>query len=531
MTETNETPAAAAASGAPPSAGPTPQGAEHLRGVARGGALNLVGAVIWGASNFALLAVLTRGMGAESAGVVIVGIALFNILATVVGLGCSSGLVRHFSRQRATGQVDLMRPTILVALVPVAVLGVLAGLFMWYLAPWFADVFGEGRSAAEVSATFRAMAPFLPVAAIYWVVIQGTRGFDTMRPVVVVDKVARGLLLPPLAWVGVMIGLKPQGIAALWAATTLVALVPASLAMRRLVLDAEARHVGTPPTGTPLRVVAVDFWRFTAPRAVGQVSEVAVNWMDTLIVGAMLGATAAGIYGAGTRYLLPGLFVADAIMQVVGPRISGMMSRGEQHHAQHMLGIATGWQASILWPLYTVVLFFSPVLLAVFGKQVVEATGALRWLSVAVLVSSLAGPAASVILMSGRSVLSMINTLVLVGVNLGGNLLLVPRYGLTGAGFVWGITLVIASFLPAAQTWRTLGLSTMGKPGFMAGAIAAVAFFPPCALALALFGQTWLAVGAACALGVVLYAAAITRFGAPLELKVLADAVRPRPEG
>ena len=68
----------------------------------------------------------------------------------------------------------------------------------------------------------------------------------------------------------------------------------------------------------------------------------------------------------------------------------------------------------------------------------------LRWLvaiSIAMLVTAPAGPVASVILMAGRSRQAMFNTLVLVVINVGGNLLFVPTYGITAAGVTWAATI------------------------------------------------------------------------------------------
>ena len=66
--------------------------------VARGGALNLIGALVYGACNFVLLIVLNRSLGVRTAGVIVVAIALFNIVTTVCGLGTSTGLDRTISK-------------------------------------------------------------------------------------------------------------------------------------------------------------------------------------------------------------------------------------------------------------------------------------------------------------------------------------------------------------------------------------------------------------------------------------------------
>jgi O-antigen/teichoic acid export membrane protein len=455
---------------------------------------------------------------------------VFNIVTTVSGLGCSSGLVRHLSHHRATGTTEMLGPTLVIALVPVGFMGLLAGGAVAALAGPLAALFSStsmGAASEELARTLRWMAPFIPVGTVYWVIVQGTRGFDTMRPVVVVDKLGRGILLPVAVGIALSAGLSPAGIAAVWASSTLVALVPAAGAMRALVRDAtqQTRSTGQ-PRSTPDRSEMVrSYWRFTGPRAIGQVSEVSVTWLDTLIVGSVLGAAAAGIYGAGTRYVLPGLFVADAIMQVVGPRISGLLSVGRSAAADHMLTVATGWQVSTLWPLYLLAGVFAPTLLQVFGAEVVAATGALRWLAAGVLVSSLAGPAASVILMSGRSVLAMVNTLVLMAVNVGGNLLLVPRLGMAAAGAVWGFTLVVSTFLPLAQMRRTMAMSTLGAPAVRGALIATASFVPPALSAVALLGQTWAALALGGVAGFGLYTWAIARWGSVLKFDVLRSSV------
>jgi O-antigen/teichoic acid export membrane protein len=264
---------------------------------------------------------------------------------------------------------------------------------------------------------------------------------------------------------------------------------------------------------------------------VGQVSEVLVNWMDTVIVGAILGTAAAGIYGAGTRYVLPGIFVADAIMQVVAPRISGLMNRGDPMQAGHLLRVATGWQSMLMWPLYTIVGVFAPVLLRLFGPEVTQATGAVRALAIGIVVAALAGPAAAIILMSGRSLLAMGNTLLLVAVNLAGNLLLVPAHGLSAAGIVWAVTLVIAAWLPSLEAWRWLDVRSWGRPGFIAAVLSAVTVLPCALLALAWWGQSWTGVVVGGFAGSLLYALGIARWAGALELGVLRSSLFPGRRG
>lgn len=440
--------------------------------VARGGALNLVGSVIYGVANFALLVVLNRTLGTRSAGIVLVAIAIFNITSTVAELGCSTGLIRMISRDRAVGRRDRLQATVIVGVVPVAVVStVLAGALFVVASP-LARVLAEGENTEVVANVLRGMAVFLPFSALHSVLISGTRGFDTMRPQVVVERIGRALTLPLVVAVAVAVGMGPVGVGIAWAATNLVALVFSGRAMQVRVQGALAAS-GRPALAADRRQARA-FWAFTAPRAVGQASEVAVNWIDTVLVAALVSTTAAGIYASGTRYLLPGLYAAEALMQVTGPRISGLLARGHRDEASALLKVVAGWQTAVMWPLYLLIALFPTPLLEVFGPDVVRAKWALVALAVAMLITAPAGPVASVILMSGRSRQAMVNTLALVAVNLGGNLIFVPRYGVTGAGVVWGVTILVAAALPGWQAAHSLRVATLGRPAFVAAALAAV---------------------------------------------------------
>jgi O-antigen/teichoic acid export membrane protein len=494
--------------------------------VARGGALNLVGSLVYGGANFVLLVVLNRVMGTAEAGIVLVAIAIFNIIETVAELGCGTGLVRMLSRDRAVDQVDRLRATVIVAVVPVAVAATIAATGLWLLADRFAGLLADDGEQQVVADVLRAMAPFLPFASLHAVIVSGTRGFNTMVPQTMIERIGRATALPLVVAIAVAAGLGPAGVGAAWAATTVVALVFSARAMQRRVRQATAAR-GIAPL-PPDRAIAREFWSFTAPRAVGQSAEVAVNWIDTVLVGIIVSTTAAGIYASGTRYILPGMYAAMALMQVTGPRISGMLARGERHEASALLRIVAGWQVVVMWPIYLITALFPTPLLRVFGDDVVEAKGALVAISVAMLIAAPAGPVASVILMAGRSRQAMANTLVLVTINVAGNLLLLPRYGITAAGLTWGATILVAAALPGWQAVRTLGVSTLGRPAFVGVAVAAstigaVGFGSRVALG---DGATGLALTAS--LGTIAYLVGLASARSSLHLDALWNGIRRR---
>ena len=115
----------------------------------------------------------------------------------------------------------------------------------------------------------------------------------------------------------------------------------------------------------------------------------------------------------------------------------------------------------------------------------------------------------------------MLNTAALVAINVAGNFALVPIFGIAAAGAVWGLTLVVSSFLPAVQAHRSLGLSTFGHPARLAALFASIAFIPTAAGSLFLLGQSLLAMVLGGIVGIALYSVLVARSGGALEFGVL----------
>ncbi|MCU1368828.1 MAG: putative Non-specific protein-tyrosine kinase [Ilumatobacteraceae bacterium] len=511
---------------AEPEAPSKPAASDSVGAVARGGALNMGGSIVYGAANFILLVVLNRVLGTDDAGIVLVAIAIFNIIETVSELGCGTGLVRMLSRDRALDRQDLLRATVIVAIVPVAVASLIGAALLWAMAEPLARLLADHGQVQLVADVLKAMALFMPFATLHSVLVSGTRGFNTMIPQTVIERVGRATALPMVVAIAVGLGMGPVGVGASWAATTVVALVFSSRAMTKRIKRATANKDLVP--AAPSRAIARDFWAFTAPRAVGQSAEVAVNWVDTVLVGVLVSTTAAGIYASGTRYILPGVYAANALMQVTGPRISGLLSKGDKAEASALIKVVAGWQSAVMWPLYLITALFPTPLLRVFGPEVVEAKGALVAISMAMLVSAPAGPVASVILMAGRSRQAMFNTLVLVAINVGGNLLFVPSHGITAAGMTWGATILVAALLPGWQAHHSLGVATIGRPAGVAVAVSVVTIG-----AIGLAARLWLGDGTSgllltSSLGVLAYLIGLTFVRSALHLDALWKGIRRR---
>jgi O-antigen/teichoic acid export membrane protein len=506
--------------------GPDDAGRADLSQLARGGMLNLVGAVGNGLLSFVLVVVVTRGLRAGGAGAFFEAVALFMILAGIAGLGADAGLSRTIPRYRALGRVRDVRRGVAVGLLPVAVVAVALAAAMFAFAPELARLFARRGATDRLAEFTRALAPFLPAYAVSLVAFAATRGFGTMRPSALVDKLARPALQPLLVLVAVAAGAGSTAIAVAWGVPFLLALLAALAWLAALVRRAERRAPAAP--ARPLRELAADFWRFTGPRGLAVAFQTTSLWLSTLLVGALRSTREAGVYTAATRYLVAGGLVALAIRQVMAPKLSELLARRMQRRAEAVYQATTCWMIGLNWPIYLVLIAGGPALLRVFGAGFGEGEVALVILAATMLLATAVGPVDVVLLMGGRSAWNLLNTVLALAANLLLNLVLTPRLGVAGAAIAFAGAILVNNLLPLAQVWRLLRLHPFGR-GTLLAAAAAAASFGLVGLGLrALAGPSVPVLLASALLACLLYGALLWRWREPLELPDLYAALRGR---
>ena len=174
------------------------------------------------------------------------------------------------------------------------------------------------------------------------------------------------------------------------------------------------------------------------------------------------------------------------------------------------------------WPFYLVMLVFAPTVLELlFGSGFAQGASALRILSATMLVATACGPIDVVLLMSGRSMLSLANLVIALILNIGLNLLLVPRIGISGAAIAWLAAILSTNLLPLAEVWMILRIQPWSRPWRLACGGVAVMVLGPCFVMLAVLGQGTAALLAGAAAAACCYVALLVWQRMPLHLQDL----------
>jgi O-antigen/teichoic acid export membrane protein len=495
-----------------------------LTAVARQFSATMAASVAGAVFGFILTLIVTRGLGAEGAGIFFVAIAVFGICATVLTLGADVGAVRMIARHLALGEPAAVRTTVFAAMVPVAVLSVVAAVVLFMLAPTLGPLLARGSSSEEIVSVLRAVVVFLPIATVSAVTLAATRGFGTITPYVVAEQLGIPLLRPLAVGIAIAISGTAMWVAGLaWAAPILIAFVYVIFELRRLVDPLPAKGSVAGPSE---RAIWGDFWRFSSARGGASVFLVLVRWLDVILVASIASVRDAGIYAAVSRLVLVGDVPQRAIIRVMGPRFSTLLAMDERRRAQTLYSTSTTWLIGLSCPLYLVFAVFAPTVVLVFGPEFGDGALPLAILSVAMLVNMATGPATTILLMAGKSSWNLGNSIGSLAINVALNVALIPAFGITGAAIAWSASVLFQNLLPTWQIFRALDLRPLSPGALVTGGAALIVYGLGGGLIEAISEPSLLALAPIVALLTVIYAAALLPFRGLLAVEPLMDSLR-----
>jgi O-antigen/teichoic acid export membrane protein len=486
---------------------------DPVQRVARGAALTGLGAVVAAVGGVALTLVVARSYPPQLAGTFFAATTFFLIVSTLAQLGTDVGLVRYLSAFSTHGLGARRAGVLRIALIPVLVVAVCCAVAMEFAAPAIATVVGSPEVYVATTSMLRWLAPFLPIAAVYGSLLAATRAQGSMRTTVTVDSVYRTLFQPVGVGIAVLAGLppavaviawvSPYVFGSLWCLVVLARPTSRSVGSKRAGTNADLvddLEVAPKAAGSvPEESLARQFWSFTAARAVG--SAVVMVWrrFDILLVAALSGPADAAVYTAASRFLVVGNLGIQAVTMTVSPQLGKLFARRDIAGAHRVYATATLWTMVFAWPLYLVTAGAAHLVIRVFGAEYSAGTSSVVVLSAAMLVATACGSVDSVLLMSGRSLLSLGNAVITLAANVGLDLVLIPRFGILGAAIGWAGSIALRNLLALVQIRQLMGIGAFGRRMLFVAGLAALCFAAaPAALSFAGRGDAELALSLAC---------------------------------
>jgi O-antigen/teichoic acid export membrane protein len=413
--------------------------------------------VIGSLSGFFALAYLARKLGNSTFGTFVAATALVNIVGVIDNLGGGNYLVRESSRDPTRMQSLMGDVLVLKAGANVVVIG---------LSIAAAAALGFGSTGLIVVAI---MALMFGANAVSKTLRAGLQALERME---IASAISIGNAVLSAAGMAAVIAAGGGLVGAVAISTAVsIATIPVSWALLRRRV--RFRLQSTWPT---LRSVI----RASFPFAVAGVLAFATTYADALVIRGVLGERQTGLYGAAYRIALVLEFIPSIYLDSVYRTMAHLSKVGVRALGE-FVDRSCAWLCLAALPLAaggTVI--GGRVLTLVFGRSYAPATSAFQ-----ILLWSLVLGFPSWILMPAVTVDRPRTSAKIVGaafvLNLGLNLLLVPRYGIIAAAWLTLAATAFISIVPTivlARKGMTVRWPLLALPGLAVAGLMALAIYP-----------------------------------------------------
>lgn len=433
----------------------------HLSGLARGGSLNLVGAVCNQVALFAITAALARELGRQELGRYALCYAMLSMLGLLSLCGFRSALTRFIAMSLADDDAARLRGTVRLGMGLSIVSSVVLGAALAAAAGPLAAVFHDPGLATGIRLT----ALTLPAATFSDAALAATQGWRTQRPFTLIGRVYEPVARLVLTIVALLLGMGLTGV--FWA-LVVGAWTAAALAARSLWVRLRATSRARPTFAT--RAI----FSFSMVSWASTLASTGLIWADTLLLGRLTTTDDVGVYNVATRLVTLAVFVMAPINAAFAPQIAHLHHRGDTAGLARTYTAATTWIVRLSLPAFVVLAVFPSDLLRLFGKEYAVGAAVTAILAFGQLVNAATGPCGTVLNMSGRVALNMVNNSVVLVANVALNLWLIPRYGIVGAAIAWSVSLGAVNLARVIQVRTIVGITPLDAGVAKAG-LAAVA--------------------------------------------------------
>lgn len=429
-------------------------GSENFGVVARQASIRFSGLAFDKLLGYFFAIIVTKTYGPADFGLYLFGVGLIEVLLSLTRLGQDQAVVRAVASLHAAGkrvEIKGVLRTALAFTLPPAV--AVAGLVL-VVDHRLAAALGHPNLAYFLG--FAALS--LPAAnladSFLWISEGlGRQKYLTLVRMVLEPAVKTALSLALFLALGRAAGAQSLGLA--YTASIIVSAASAYLVYRRVVLPLAP--------GRPTEPHAAELLRVGLPIGGLSVLTRLLARAEVFLIFTLVSARATAHFIVAQRTALLTTMIALSFDAAFRPAMAHALTDGLHDELKHQFSNVSRRVLMLCLPACVVLACFPSRVMAVVGDQFVGVAPVVTLITIGTVASFIAGPSASALVMAGHSRVALANGLVAGALGLALDIILIPRFGLFGAGVAQCGSMVVSNFLNACSARRLLGVSGVGR--------------------------------------------------------------------
>lgn len=427
-----------------------------LETISVGAGIVFIGLIISKLLGFFYRLIVAR-IGPEQFGLLSLGLALLGVLGIVSVLGTNEGVLRYASYYKEKNDPARVKGTFLYSLRLTFLLSIILSVLVFIFSDFISiNVFHDGR----LSVILKVIAFAIPFDSLRTIFYGMAKAYKEIKYYVISKNIIENLAKVIFTLILVYLGYGVLGAAIAYALAIFFSFV--------IILFYTEKRVFSIVNS---KIVSIydrkQLLSYSIPLLFYYVVILAISWTDTFFLGIFRSAAEVGIYNAALPMALLVYIFPNALLALFVPVLTDLYARGDKNKFSMIYTTVTKWIFLVnLIILSILILFPKKILLTLFGADYTSGYFVLIILSVANFLYALSQTQNQSLLVYERTKTISLITAVGAGINVILNAILVPFYGILGAGTATGIALAIMSISFYIVSYKITNINPLKFPLF-----------------------------------------------------------------
>ncbi|UFJ42508.1 flippase [Brevibacillus humidisoli] len=415
---------------------------------------------------YLLQLLIARVYGAAEVGVFHLTVTILTIGMVLISAGTDTSLIRLIPELRTEGSSHLIPHLVNKVIAVTSIAAVVAGIGLWASAEWLARAIFTDDLLIVPLQIAALLLPCVLLTRLYAAAFRAEKKtsssiwFEVLAiRVLHISGLLLMLLLFPLDSLYVMYtyGLAVT-VTALWGAITW---------HRKAAGSQDSNSHGMVKEGattTSTRIEVHQILSLSLPMYLSSSMVLLMDWTDTLLLGVFTTPEIVGIYSIVLKLSLLTSFSFASINTILLPKFSELYWSGDVTRLQKLVGTSNRLLFWTSAPMLIGLAFFAESFLSLFGAEFVSGGLSLLILCAGQFISSMTGNVIALLNMTGHQRRARDTLLISAAVNILGNCLLIPIWGMTGAAVATSLSMGVRDLLATRYASRVFGFRTWYLP-------------------------------------------------------------------
>ncbi len=432
--------------------------------ITKGTSIVFLGILIWGVVNYLFNMYLAQKLNPAVYGVYSVGLAIFNILGIICLLGLDQGLVRYIALYKGEENFQRIKGIIVSSLILVSVFTILISILLFIFSGYISENLFHKKELKEILRFFSAI---LPLFGVFSVFVFSFQGFRAVKYIVYTKNLFEPLTRFFFVAIFFLFGLKIIGVMLSHLLALILSVFLSYFFIKKIFPSFEK---------VSLHFEMKSILLFSFPLFLSKIFQIGIEKIDTLMLSYFKQIYKVGIYNASLQTAFIGSIILSSFNIMFAPIISDYYNRRKVKNLEKLFKGVTKQVFTFSLPVFLIIFLFSKEILSIWGKSFIEGTNCLKILTIGQLVNSFTGSVGFMLIMTGRVFLTLLNNLITFFLQIILCLILIPKYGILGAGISTAFSLIFVNLLRLFQVYFILKIHPY-KLSFLKPFLAAIVTF------------------------------------------------------